>query len=196
MNPCIAIISPNTLGNISLRSILWDLYNKIEVCTYISMDEFIKDSNRHFIHFFVSSEILFSHVDEFSLLKKQTTVLSAGPNNRIKDAGYNVLNVSQKEDELVGSLMNIQLIARYGSDDAGNSFSRYGIKNDLSSREKEVLYLMVKGKINKEIAEILKISVTTVIFHRNNICEKLKTRSLGRLTIFAVLSGIIEINEI
>jgi FixJ family two-component response regulator len=55
---------------------------------------------------------------------------------------------------------------------------------------------MVKGMINKEMAETLGISATTVIFHRNNICEKLQTRSIGKLTIFAVLSGIIDINEI
>ena len=58
------------------------------------------------------------------------------------------------------------------------------------------LRLMVKGMINKEMAETLGISATTVIFHRNNICDKLGTRSIGKLTIFAVLSGIIDINEI
>ena len=66
----------------------------------------------------------------------------------------------------------------------------------LSPREKDVLALMVKGFINKEIAEKLGISLTTVIFHRNNICDKLHTRSLGKLTIFAVFSGIVELNEI
>lgn len=66
----------------------------------------------------------------------------------------------------------------------------------LSPREKDVLSLMVKGLINKEIAKELGISLTTVIFHRNNICEKLQTRSIGRLTILAVLSGIVDINEI
>jgi DNA-binding CsgD family transcriptional regulator len=55
---------------------------------------------------------------------------------------------------------------------------------------------MIKGLINKEIAEELKISLTTVIFHRNNICLKLGTRSIGKLTIFAVLSGLIDINEV
>ena len=55
---------------------------------------------------------------------------------------------------------------------------------------------MIKGLINKEIAQELQISTATVIFHRNNICEKLQTRSIGKLTIFAVLSGIIDINEI
>ena len=66
----------------------------------------------------------------------------------------------------------------------------------LSGREKEVLRLMVKGLINKEIARELNISTTTVIFHRNNICDKLQTRSLGKLTIYAVLSGIVDIKDI
>ena len=70
------------------------------------------------------------------------------------------------------------------------------VGNRLSPREKDVLSLMVKGLINKEIARELNISLTTVIFHRNNICEKLQTRSLGKLTIFAVFSGIVDLNEI
>ena len=55
---------------------------------------------------------------------------------------------------------------------------------------------MVKGFINKEIASKLGISLPTVIFHRNNICLKLKTRSIGKMTVYAVLAGIVEINEI
>lgn len=66
----------------------------------------------------------------------------------------------------------------------------------LSAREKEVLTLMVKGFYNKEIADKLNISVTTAIFHRNNICTKLGTRSMGRLTIFAVLSNLVKIDDI
>ena len=66
----------------------------------------------------------------------------------------------------------------------------------LSQREKEVLALLVKGYINKEIADKLNISLTTAIFHRNNISEKLKTRSLGRLTIYAVLNKIVALSEI
>jgi DNA-binding CsgD family transcriptional regulator len=66
----------------------------------------------------------------------------------------------------------------------------------LSQREQEVLALMVKGHINKEIADLLNISLTTVIFHRNNISEKLQTRSIGRLTIYAVLNNIVSLSEI
>ena len=41
----------------------------------------------------------------------------------------------------------------------------------LSNREIEVLSLIVQGLINKEIAEKLSISLTTVITHRKNIME-------------------------
>ena len=70
------------------------------------------------------------------------------------------------------------------------------IGNELSSREKEVLKMIIKGMKNKEISSELDISMTTVIFHRNNICDKLGTRSVGKMTIYAVLAGLVEINEI
>jgi DNA-binding CsgD family transcriptional regulator len=66
----------------------------------------------------------------------------------------------------------------------------------LSTREREVLALVVKGYINKEIADMLNISLATVIFHRNNISEKLHTRSIGRLTIYAVLNNIVPLSEL
>lgn len=196
MNPCIAIIDRNTLSNITLRSILWDLYNKVEVFVYSSMDAFIRDSNRHFIHFFVSSEILFTHVDEFELLKNQTTVLSLGPDRRFEAAGFKVVDISLPEQELMSKLLHIQLISRYEPQQPESMRSRRNIGNDLSQREKEVLRFIIKGHTNKEMASMLDISLTTVIFHRNNICEKLGTRSIGRMTIYAVLSGLVEINEI
>ncbi|HNZ72514.1 MAG TPA: LuxR C-terminal-related transcriptional regulator, partial [Prolixibacteraceae bacterium] len=54
----------------------------------------------------------------------------------------------------------------------------------------------VRGYINKEIADKLNISKTTVISHRNNIAEKLGDRSIGRLTIYAVLNGIVDLHEL
>ena len=111
MNPCIAIIDQNTLSNLTLRSILWDLYNKVEVFIYDSMDSFIRDSNRHFVHFFVSSDIFFSNVDEFELLRNQTTVLCIGQNRRYESAGFKVLDISLPEQELMGKLLHIQFVS-------------------------------------------------------------------------------------
>ena len=194
MTPCIAIIDRNTLGATALRNILWNTFSNVEVHLYNSMDSFIRDSNRHFIHFFIESDILFRHIDEFITLRKQTTVLSMGRNRRFAEEGFNILDISMSEAEITDRLLHIQLISRF--EDPQEIKRNKAIGEALSSREKEVLKLMIKGLINKEIAQQLEISVTTVIFHRNNICEKLQTRSIGKLTIFAVLSGIIDINEI
>lgn len=190
MNPCIAIIDSNTLDCLALRNILWDIFNRIEVHIYPSVDAFIRDSNRHFVHFFVSKDILFTNVDEFDLLKDKTTVLSNGAGPNMSANGFRILDTTLSEQEIVSRLLNLKDIKIGKPEKIRKTGKR------LSAREKEVLSLMIKGLINKEIAEELKIGTTTVIFHRNNICEKLKTRSIGKLTVFAVLSGIVDLNEI
>lgn len=193
MTPCFAIIDANNLSCIALRNILYDMFSHVEIHTYNDIENYVRDSNRHFVHFFVSSEMLFAHSDEFETLKDLTTVLSAGPNENITRAGFHLLDISHTEQEIVnGILLNVQ---SYGHRNVMMEQKR-NAGSRLSPREKEVLTLMVKGFINKEIAEKLGISLTTVIFHRNNICEKLHTRSLGKLTVFAVFSGIVELNEI
>ena len=60
----------------------------------------------------------------------------------------------------------------------------------------EVLALVARGFLNKEIADQLCISLPTVISHRKNICEKLHLRSVSSLTIYAVTHGIVRIEDI
>ncbi len=52
-----------------------------------------------------------------------------------------------------------------------------GCNNILSVREKEILSLIEKGKMSKEIAELLSISKNTVDRHRQNILEKLRVKN-------------------
>ena len=56
--------------------------------------------------------------------------------------------------------------------------------------------LIVKGMINKEIADRLNICLTTVVTHRKNIMDKLSIKSVSQLTIYAVMHGYIEVDEI
>ncbi|MDE6753269.1 MAG: helix-turn-helix transcriptional regulator, partial [Muribaculaceae bacterium] len=50
---------------------------------------------------------------------------------------------------------------------------------------------IAQGKINKEIADILCISVNTVITHRKNISSKLGIKSASGLSLYAMMNGII-----
>ena len=60
----------------------------------------------------------------------------------------------------------------------------------LTKREREVLQLMVKGKSNSQIAELLDIKYKTVQTHRQQIRHKLKIKSVPDLTKYAIREGL------
>src|SRR5579859_4603548 len=55
----------------------------------------------------------------------------------------------------------------------------------LSSREREILKLLVEGHTNVEMADVLNISVRTVEKHRGNLMDKLEVHDVGGLTRIA-----------
>jgi two-component system, NarL family, response regulator NreC len=61
----------------------------------------------------------------------------------------------------------------------------------LTPREREILQLVAEGKSNKDIANLLNLSVYTVESHRSNLMEKLNLRGLPELILYAVRRGII-----
>ena len=65
---------------------------------------------------------------------------------------------------------------------------------DLSPRELEVLRLMVAGKINKEIADLLNISEGTVKIHVNHLMRKLGVRGRTEAMNAALKRGIVQID--
>ena len=66
----------------------------------------------------------------------------------------------------------------------------------LSEREKEILVGVAKGLLNKEIADIYNISIYTVITHRKNITRKTGIKSVAGLTVYAILTGLIDMSEV
>lgn len=67
----------------------------------------------------------------------------------------------------------------------------------LSPREREVMWLVAKGKLNKVIASDLDISMRTVEVHRSNVFDKLKVRSAAELAaLLAQLSGYLGFDQL
>jgi DNA-binding CsgD family transcriptional regulator len=64
--------------------------------------------------------------------------------------------------------------------------------SELSARERDVLKEIASGKIIKEVADTLNISVNTVLTHRKNISAKLGIRSVSGLSVYALMNGIIK----
>ena len=62
----------------------------------------------------------------------------------------------------------------------------------LTHREREVVQLIAEGKINKQVAELLNISIKTVETHRSTAMHKLKLRTTADLVRYAVRNSIVE----
>ena len=65
----------------------------------------------------------------------------------------------------------------------------------LTDREKQVLKLVAEGRSNKEVADLLGISVKTAMSHREHIMEKLDLHSRTELIRFAIRQGIIRVED-
>ena len=62
----------------------------------------------------------------------------------------------------------------------------------ITPREREVLKLLAEGYSNKEIGDLLNISVKTVEKHRANLIGKLDLHTVAELTAYAIQNGLIE----
>ena len=64
----------------------------------------------------------------------------------------------------------------------------------LTDREKQVLKLVAEGRANKEVAEVLGISVKTAMSHREHVMEKLGVHNRTELVRFALKRGVIRVD--
>lgn len=63
---------------------------------------------------------------------------------------------------------------------------------ELSAREKEILVKVAQGKLNKEIADELNLSVYTIMTHRKNITKKTGIRTVAGLVVYAMLNNLLD----
>lgn len=63
----------------------------------------------------------------------------------------------------------------------------------LTTRELEVLQLIVHGKSNRDIAAVLGLSVNTVAVHRANIMQSLGIHNTAELVVHAIRKGLVSI---
>ena len=200
MIPRIAIIDQNTLEATGLKSIICDMAPMADVSTFASVEDMVQefDEEAPFVHFFVSSQVLIANADFFLQRQRQTIVLTTQPIKQRQFENFLTLNITQGEHELLKSILTLFQHA-HGKGHANASsptLAEHEVDMPLSPREVEVLSLVVRGFINKEIADRLCISLPTVVTHRKNVCEKLHLRSVSALTIYAVTHGLVNAEEI
>ncbi len=208
--PSIAIISPNTLAAIGLADIVRRMMPRAEVCLFSSYKDLAKNAEADsFFHYFVSIDEALIGANYFLQRQHKTIVLVHGDDAIRLPQGFHTLNVLLPEDELIRTIISLAQrshsahgeqpeVVRLAQQPADTSMANRKHASQvphLTPRETEVLRGIVNGLINKEIATNMGVSLATVITHRNNLTEKLGTRSVSALTIFAVMHGIVSSEE-
>ena len=83
----------------------------------------------------------------------------------------------------------------FGEDVIAALWNRSGELNQqaegLTDRQREILQLIVEGRANKEIADVIHVSVKTVEFHRARIMARLGAKTAAELTKVALQQGLI-----
>ena len=211
--PKIAIIDTNTLAVLGLKQLIQQVIPIVTVDTFGTLEEFIVNTTDDYVHYFAAMNIVLENRNFFLDHRAKTIVLTNEPAPDTshfskatgrRDSGnphtshltdFHCLCINVPEQELVHSLLSLQQHAHGG----GRNMPPMPAvlqKKILSDREIEVMALIVQGYINKEIADRLHISLSTVITHRKNIMDKLGFKSVSALTIYAVTHGYVDINTI
>lgn len=184
----IAIILSDTLQSLGLQSLLTDFFAPVEVGYFPSFDVMLDTNSDTFDFYFTDSDTFILH-SEFFLPRRNKTVVLICINKNTDNPGYNNLNICSPQELIIEQMQ--QLFAA----ETNNGNPLEGNK-DLSTREIDVLQLIVKGSTNKEIADRLNISLNTVLTHRKNITAKLGIKTVSGLTFYAIMNGIISGDEI
>jgi DNA-binding NarL/FixJ family response regulator len=100
---------------------------------------------------------------------------------------------STPKDELIKSIRTVSKGRKYIPPDVAGAVAEHWGQEELTAREIEVLSLIRDGTKNKQIADRLGISETTVNFHIKNIAEKLQANDRTHAVILAVRRGLLEI---
>lgn len=205
IKPAIAVITPNTLAAIGLSDIIHRMMPGAEITLFHRFGLLAENEDADdFFHYFVSPSELLAGASYFLQRQHKTIVLVHGEDTGQLPQGFHALNVCLGENELVRSILSLahrsheakgmvpEVVRRARQPEQANDVA----SPRLTPRESEVLKGVVCGKINKEIATDMGVSMATVITHRKNLTDKLGTRSVAALTIYAVTHGIVRSEDI
>ena len=193
--PKIAIIDSNTLATMGLKQILQNVIPIMTVDTFGSFAELTSNNPDSYFHYFVSMEIVLRNRTFFLERRQKTIVLTLSVSDASQLSDFHSLFINQPENLLVKAILALQQHAHAKGKNLPK-MPKILQQKVLTNREIEVMSYIVQGHTNKEIADILNVSLATIITHRKNIMDKLGMKSVSALTIYAVMHGYVDINKI
>lgn len=185
----IAVIEPSQIIFEGLSNILMKFKKDFYIYRFNDLEEFKTSASKEIFNVaVVNPSIIQNRMIDFIKLKNSQSgvvwiaLVYSFYDEEILQKFDDTLSVTATVEQITNKIMQI------------NQATDKSMHDDLSEREIEVLTQMVKGFANKEIADMLNISIHTVISHRKNITEKTGIKSLSGLTIYAITKKIIPLD--
>jgi len=189
----IALVASSTLEGTGLKKLITECGITASFYEYTNtheLFEFLVNKSPHYI--FVHShkctgtcnQMLQQYLHKSSGIKlvKMYTHSEAKPDSPLH------LNIEEPESTILKNIVRIF--------EPVQEVARLVQTTGLSQREIDVLKQVALGLTNKEISDLLNISMHTVITHRKNITAKLGIKTIAGLTVYAVLNNIIHPEEV
>jgi DNA-binding NarL/FixJ family response regulator len=115
------------------------------------------------------------------------------PKNTMREELIEAIRAVYEGKEFISKYIPISTFTNHIKKEKELSEMNDKIRVKLTEREIEILKLIVEGKSNKEISELLFISQRTAEKHKSNILNKLDMNSVVDLVKFAIKNKLIEI---
>ena len=106
--------------------------------------------------------------------------------NTMKRGAMDLIEKPSRSQALVNLVERMLDQARQAFSESQEAASRDALLSRLTSREAQVLERIVAGRLNKQIADDLGISIKTVEAHRANVMEKLNANTVADLLKIAL----------
>jgi len=190
----IAFIESSVIIREGIMIVLNKYSNSYKAVYFDGINQFLEYKNKAFFSLVImSSNLIPTELDKIRSLKNKLNRvkwLGCISNNYSREFATvfdNLIYLNDAPEKIYNIIKNCSISQKKHQNKV--------LENNLSKREIDVLKLLVIGKMNKEIANKLNISIHTVITHRKNITKKLGIKSTAAMVIYAVAHNIIDINN-
>lgn len=185
----IAILTPSVILQKGLTAVLTNLPDVSVSIIELSELSIAQEIQTKKPAIFIADPLLLN-IDDFNLIKSKSN-----GKTRIIAIGNTILppSIAKEYDGVISLYDTIDSIRKIILENISTEDSS---TKELTPREKEIVIGIVKGLSNKEIAEEINVSVNTVMTHRRNIAAKLQIHSPAGLTIYAIVSKLVKLEDI
>lgn len=166
----------------------------LDLCRQHQADVVIMDLRLPGISGFETIKILHRQMPGLGILVLSNYEGSEDVHRALSLGALAYLTKDASADLLVEAILSVKAGKRYVPAAIGSLLAERVPGSELTGRERDVLYLLAKGRSNREVGEALNISENTVRIHVSRILDKLGVTDRTQAVLLAIQKGLVHVD--